>query len=320
MTTGPWVADPTVAWIIALHVRLSARIPRAGALGPRLHRARELRRCRRIRALRPALLAQVTAPGPSPLRAAVSGSDLAIGAEHRHCDGLGLLALLGATVASTPTSSARGVGDRPTTGAARAPVGRVLEACPRPPAVAAPGRAVARPAATQPETRSSGSACPGGWAPRSWCGRRPRRPRPQPRARRPRHPRRRGHRRVPGRGCGPGSPTTAPCSGCATSSGCPRARCAPPSATRSPSPATRRPRRVACSWPGDHGGDGALRPGWARPCWSRTWARWAHRASRPRLLPRHRGRQRRLGRCGRARRARPWSPSGAPSPALGCHA
>ena len=45
--------------------------------------------------------------GAAALRAAVAGRDLAIGAEHQHCDGLGLLALLGTALPTTPTSSAR---------------------------------------------------------------------------------------------------------------------------------------------------------------------------------------------------------------------
>lgn len=112
MTSGPWVADPTLAWVIALQVRLrdplTVEQARSGLTSTGLDSSVEgVERCSEV-----AMLARATAPGPAALRAVVSGHDLALGAEHRHCDGLGLLALLGTILPATPTSSARGVGER----------------------------------------------------------------------------------------------------------------------------------------------------------------------------------------------------------------
>ena len=110
-TSGAWVADPTLAWVIALHVRLSGPVGAdrvaaglaATGLTHTVHADADAR----------PLVERVTDPGSAVLRAAVAGRELALGAEHAHCDGLGLLALLGAAAGVPATSSARGVGDRP---------------------------------------------------------------------------------------------------------------------------------------------------------------------------------------------------------------
>ena len=107
MTSRSWVADPTIAWVIALQARLRDPVTiervRSGLKSTG-------QRCS-VEEVRPSsgadMLERVTAPGAAALRAAVAGRDLAIGAEHQHCDGLGLLALLGTALPTTPTSSAR---------------------------------------------------------------------------------------------------------------------------------------------------------------------------------------------------------------------
>ena len=110
MTAGSWVADPTLAWVIALHVRLREQVTAervtSGLASTGLGAS--------LTSLNPsshtAMLDEVIRAGPEPLRAAVSGRELALGAEHQYCDGLGLLALLGTALDLTATSSARGVG------------------------------------------------------------------------------------------------------------------------------------------------------------------------------------------------------------------
>ncbi|MBL0748184.1 hypothetical protein [Nocardioides baculatus] len=140
MTSRPWVADPTVAWVIALTARVREPVTpervRAGLAATGLDCA--------VEGSEPSpeasLLARATAPGPTALRAVVAGRDLALAAEHQHCDGLGLLALLGTTLPASPTSSARGVGDRPPSGGGTAAaVRRLREAALTPPATVAPG-------------------------------------------------------------------------------------------------------------------------------------------------------------------------------------
>ena len=140
MTSGPWVADPTLAWVIALRARLRDPLTveqvRSGLTGTGLDSSVDgIEPCSEAE-----MLARATAPGPAALRAVVSGHDLALGAEHRHCDGLGLLALLGTILPSTPTSSARGVGERSSdeSGLASA-VRRLREAALAPPATVAAG-------------------------------------------------------------------------------------------------------------------------------------------------------------------------------------
>jgi hypothetical protein len=140
VTPGPWVADPTLAWVIALHVRLAEAVTparvRAGFATTGLPSSvTEL-----DRGSASSLLERATAIGPEPLRCVMSGPELAFGADHQHCDGLGLLALLGTTIPATPTSSAQGVGDRtPSRGALTSTLRRLREAAFTPPANVAPG-------------------------------------------------------------------------------------------------------------------------------------------------------------------------------------
>lgn len=138
MTPPTWVADPTLAWIIALDVRLREPVG-AEQVAAGLAATGLTSTVHDGGAGRP-LVERVTAPGPAALRAAVAGTELALGAEHAHCDGLGLLALLGATTGVSATSSAKGVGDRPDRGSPLVSAARRLGE-----AVFAPPAAVASP-------------------------------------------------------------------------------------------------------------------------------------------------------------------------------
>ncbi len=139
MTTGAWVADPTVAWVIALEARLrepldaaavAAGLAAAGFPGSMV-----------APGAGPEALRTVVAPGAAAVRAATSANRIALGAQHEHCDGLGLLALMAAATGTTATSSARGVGERAARGSSLGSTARRLaEALSAPPApVAAPG-------------------------------------------------------------------------------------------------------------------------------------------------------------------------------------
>ncbi|GAA1451849.1 hypothetical protein GCM10009641_86940 [Mycobacterium cookii] len=141
MTTGAWVADPTVAWVIALEAHLrepvdveqvAAGLASAGLPGPVVTADRG-----------PDALQQVLAPRTAAVRAAVSTNRVVLGAQHERCDGLGLLALLEAATGAAATSSARGLGERDVRGSALGSTARRLaEALLSPPApVAAPAAA-----------------------------------------------------------------------------------------------------------------------------------------------------------------------------------
>lgn len=148
-TTGAWVADPTVAWVIALEAHLrepadAARVAQglasAGFPGPVATPASASD-----------ALQQVVAPGTAAFRAAVSPARVTLGAQHEHCDGLGLLALLESATGTTATSSARGVGERAPRGSSLGSTARRLGE-----ALLAPPAPVAAPAA--PESRGAGEA------------------------------------------------------------------------------------------------------------------------------------------------------------------
>lgn len=146
MTTGAWVADPTVAWVIALEARLrepvdaarvAAGLDAAGFPGSLA-----------TPAAGSDALQQVVAPGTAAVRAATSANRVTLGAQHEHSDGLGLLALLEAATGAAATSSARGVGERAARGSALGSTARRLAE-----ALLAPPAPVATPAATgSPET------------------------------------------------------------------------------------------------------------------------------------------------------------------------
>lgn len=144
MTTGAWVADPTVAWVIALEAHLrepvdAARV--ASGLGSAGFPGAVATPASASDALQ-----QVVAPGRAAVRAAVSPTRITLGAQHEHCDGLGLLTLLGAATGTKATSSARGVGERAARGSALGSTGRRLAE-----ALLAPPAPVAAPPATGPQ-------------------------------------------------------------------------------------------------------------------------------------------------------------------------
>jgi hypothetical protein len=144
VTTGAWVADPTVAWVIALEAHLrepvdAARV--ASGLGSAGFPGAVATPASASDALQ-----QVVAPGTAAVRAAVSPTRITLGAQHEHCDGLGLLTLLGAATGTKATSSARGVGERAARGSALGSTGRRLAE-----ALLAPPAPVAAPPATGPQ-------------------------------------------------------------------------------------------------------------------------------------------------------------------------
>jgi hypothetical protein len=144
VTTGAWVADPTVAWVIALDAHL--REPVDGARVAAGLASAGFPGAVATPAAGPDALQQVVAPGTAGVRAATTANRITLGAQHEHCDGLGLLALLEAATGAGATSSARGVGDRDVRGSALgSTVRRLAEALLAPPApVAAPTATGAR--------------------------------------------------------------------------------------------------------------------------------------------------------------------------------
>jgi hypothetical protein len=145
--THNWVADPGIGWRILLTAYLSEP-PEAGAALGRLTELAgrqewkgtvEVRSDDDVDALRARLV-----DGPAPVVAGIAGSALVVSAHHAWVDGLGLLDVMAAATGRPMTSSARGVGERPTRGGlARTASRRLAEAAFRPPArVATPDGAV----------------------------------------------------------------------------------------------------------------------------------------------------------------------------------
>jgi len=147
-STVGWYGDPTISWSVLLHAkldsladpadvgeRLAAMVAHYPHLGPApaVHTAG--------RANWPAVVArfadQPYADGWPLVRVAVGSEEprIAIAAHQGVTNGLGLLALLGAALETTVTSTARGIGDRPaSTSSAMAAARRLAEAALRPPA------------------------------------------------------------------------------------------------------------------------------------------------------------------------------------------
>lgn len=144
MTTGAWVADPTVAWVIALEAHLRGPVD-AARVAAGLAAAGFPGAVATLASGSDALQ-QVVAPGTAAVRAVTSANHVTLGAQHEHSDGLGLLALLGAATGAVATSSARGVGERAARGTALGSTGRRLAE-----ALLAPPAPVAAPAATGPQ-------------------------------------------------------------------------------------------------------------------------------------------------------------------------
>lgn len=118
---GRWVADPSIGWRILLDARLLD--PPAPAADVRSATSvAELRR-------------QLAAPDPAPVLVGAVGRELVVSAHHSAVDGLGLLRVLEQRGHGPVTSSARGVGERPSGHGYAGTVGRRLaEAAFRPPA------------------------------------------------------------------------------------------------------------------------------------------------------------------------------------------
>jgi len=143
-----WYGDPTISWSVLLHAKLNATANPAG-VSERLA----------------AMVAHYPHLGPAPavqtagsadwpavvtkfadqpyidgfplVRVAVGTEEprMAIAAHHCATNGLGLLALLGAALGTTVTSTARGIGDRPSSASSTIVAARRLaEALLRPPA------------------------------------------------------------------------------------------------------------------------------------------------------------------------------------------
>lgn len=143
-----WVADPRIAWRILLTAELEGA-PDLAELDRRMAALYDEQGWRDAPAARTAgeaaaLRAGLTGDDPAPVVAGVAGSHLVVSAHHGRVDGLGLLQALAALLAGPVVSSARGVGERPTTGSAvRTALGRLGEVVARPPArlrPVAPGR------------------------------------------------------------------------------------------------------------------------------------------------------------------------------------
>lgn len=139
----PWVADPRIGWRILLTAQLPVPTD-PGALAqhldalataqgwpppPPVGRHDDLDRLR----------ADLLTTHPAPLVVGTSGTHLVLSAHHSAVDGLGLLAVLDRLGLAPVHSSARGVGDRTTTGGlARTVSRRLAEVALRPPALLTP--------------------------------------------------------------------------------------------------------------------------------------------------------------------------------------
>ncbi|GAA1542998.1 hypothetical protein [Nocardioides humi] len=144
----PWVADPRIGWRILLTATLPQ--PPPAELADRLAAlARDQGWPSRSPLAAPSLAhlrARLVAAAPEPLLVGVHDHELVVSAHHGALDGLSLLAVLDRLGLGPATSSARGVGDRTTTGGLVTTVAhRLGEVALRPPARVTP------PAAPVPE-------------------------------------------------------------------------------------------------------------------------------------------------------------------------
>lgn len=149
--TQPWVADPRIGW----RILLTAELPEPADPAVLSNHLAALAADQQWPPLPPPqvddslerLRAVVLASHAAPLLVGVSGRHLVLSAHHSAVDGLSLLAVLGRLGLAPVTSTARGVGDRTTTGGAVRTIGRRLgEVAFRPPAeVTPPSRPVPQP-------------------------------------------------------------------------------------------------------------------------------------------------------------------------------
>jgi len=145
-----WVADPSIGWRILLTATLEPA-PDEALLAARFMALAESQGW----GAPPAVVSAASTPDlqqalvsahPAPVVVGTAGRDLVISAHHGRVDGLGLLQVLAGLTGAPASSSARGVGDRPTTGSVvGTTLRRLVEVGLRPPARVA--RGVARPAA-----------------------------------------------------------------------------------------------------------------------------------------------------------------------------
>jgi hypothetical protein len=141
---GSGFADPRVSWSILLHADLTTGpdpvsvrrgLDEVCARFPHLGPAPDVAEAESLTALRQDFAETAYLPDDSLVRAAVAPNQLLIAAHHGACDGLGLLALLGAALGITVTSGAVGVADRPAEESFLRSAGRrVTEALFNPPA------------------------------------------------------------------------------------------------------------------------------------------------------------------------------------------
>lgn len=133
-----WVADPTIGW----RILLTATLPEVVRTVDLAERLDALARSEGW-AARPPLTTPtpahlrdlLVAPAPEPVLVGVHDRDVVVSAHHGALDGLGLLSVLDRLGLGPATSSARGVGDRTTTGGVVTTVARRLgEVAFRPPA------------------------------------------------------------------------------------------------------------------------------------------------------------------------------------------
>lgn len=138
-----WVADPRIGW----RILLTATLPEPAVASVVADQLAALARDQGWPALPTPLhddsldrlQAALLAPSPAPLVVGTSGRHLALSAHHSAVGGLGLLAVLSRLGLAPVHSSARGVGDRTTTGGLIRTIGRRLgEVAFRPPAVLTP--------------------------------------------------------------------------------------------------------------------------------------------------------------------------------------
>jgi hypothetical protein len=138
-----WVADPRIGWRILLTATLPTPLSLEALAGPlrRLCAAQDWPYAAPVAASARELLDD----SPAPLLVGVDGADLILSAHHSAVDGLGLLTLLDRIGLGPVASSARGVGERTSTGSlARTVAQRLGEVAFRPPAgVTPPVRPVA---------------------------------------------------------------------------------------------------------------------------------------------------------------------------------
>ncbi|MBC6447282.1 hypothetical protein [Actinokineospora xionganensis] len=147
--------DPTVSWSILLHADLASQPDPASvrrgldevcARFPHLGPTPDVAEAESLDDLRHQFAETLYLPDDPLVRAAVGPQELLIAAHHGACDGLGLLALLGAALDIPVASGAVGVADRPAEESfLRSAARRVTEALLHPPARVEPSGRGQRP-------------------------------------------------------------------------------------------------------------------------------------------------------------------------------